>query len=104
MKELDALIKALEERNVIKSLKITVSMNPIPDEIPNKEEVMNDAIKACLSQYFAEDNHKDVRKLFINYAGELALNELVKALNIRPEESEKEAKDLLKDFMDALFN
>ncbi len=106
MKELDALIKALEKEGVIESLKLTVSAVPLPPDVKTEEEkqqLVNEAVKECLSGYFDDDENEEMFDLFVDYCWKLGLNELVKALNIKPSENTKDFKDFLHELIEDLF-
>ena len=85
MKEFKALMDALEERNIPEKLKMTVSVVPLPECVPEeeKQEVLNEAIKGCLMTSFNSD--KELAHLYFDYINELRLNSIVKELDIKPE-------------------
>ena len=102
MKELDALITALNEKGVIDALKRAIENNLVPKEIEDKQEATNDAVKACLCEYFMK--HKKISDLFIEFSVELGLDALVKELDIKPSTKQnKPFSDMLHELIDDLF-
>lgn len=101
MKELDALMNALNEREIPKCLRITAKLAPFPEnaDTPEKKQaLLKEAIEHSLINHFKED--EDLKKLFNAYCFEIGMNTLIKELDIKvPEESpslEKFLAELLK--------
>lgn len=103
MKELDKLIKAMNDKGTIDSLKRAVSRFPVPEEAgENKQEWVNEAVKHCLCTYF--NDHDEMHDLFCEFAFELGLDTLVKKLDIKPsDKTAKDFPDLLHKLIDDLF-
>ena len=99
MKQHDALMKALEEKGIIRSLKIAASVVPLPDDTDTEEKkkkLINTAVKLTLFKRFAED--EELGNLFAEYSYELGINALLDELNIQPSEKEFDIKALIKLF------
>lgn len=96
MKELDALMNALNEKGISKRLRLTAKVVPFPadkDTPEKKQALLNEAIKRSLACYFAEN--EDLGELFGTFAYELGMNAIVKELDIKaPEESPELGKIL----------
>ena len=91
MKELDALMNALNERGIPKSLRMTAKVVPFPkekDTPEKKQELLNEAVRHCLKHHLKEDSH--LMKLFADFSFELAMNKLVEELDIKPPEKSPE--------------
>jgi hypothetical protein len=96
MKELDALMKALDEKGIIKAMRMTAKIVPFPeskDTAEKKQALLDEAIKNSLAHHFADD--ETLGDMFGMFAYELGMNALVKELGIKaPEESPEMGKIL----------
>lgn len=100
MKEFKALMDAIKERKIPEKLKMTFSVIPLPDDVPEeeKQEVLNEAIKGCLMTSF--DSDEELQHLYFDYITELGLNSIVKELDIKPEKVD--AKSAILTILDAI--
>ena len=90
MKELDELMKALEERKIPKKLKMTVAVTApmIKGQTPEEtQKIIDECVQVTLYRKFDED--EELGELFMHYAVEVGMEALLKELNIKPEESEE---------------
>ena len=89
MKELDALMKALDEKGISKSLRFTAKLCPFPkhtDTPEKKQELLDKAVKECLLHHIAED--EELRSLYFDFINEVGMKALIEKLDIKaPEES-----------------
>ena len=96
MKELDALMNALNEKGIVKSMRMTAKVVPFPkdkDTPEQKQAFLDEAIKHSLAHHFADN--EDLGELFGAFAYELGMNALIKELDIKaPEESPELGKIL----------
>ena len=96
MKELDALMNALNEKGISKSLRLTAKVVPFPEDkdTPEKKQaLLDEAIKLSLAHHFADN--ESLGEMFGAFAYELGMNALVKELDIKaPEESPELGKIL----------
>lgn len=100
MKEFKALMDALEERNIPEKLKMTVSVVPLPEEVPEdkKQELINEAIKGCLMVSFDKD--EELQDLYFDYITEIGMNAIIKELDIKPEKID--AKSAILNILEAI--
>lgn len=102
MKELDALMKKLEETGKIKALKMTMAIVPLPKNLKTEEEkqaLINEAIKHCFDESILD--HEEIMDLFANFAHELALEAIIKELNIKPTKKKDRIPKFL-EFLDSI--
>lgn len=96
MKELDALMKALDKKGIIKAMRMTAKIIPFPEskDTPEKKQaLLDEAIKHSLGHHFADN--EDLGEMFGAFAYELGMNALIKELGIKaPEESPELGKIL----------
>lgn len=89
MKEHDELMKALVDKNIIKSIKLTIAVVPLPKDCENPKEKVDESVKDMLNHTFKTDD--DLADKFAAYAVNLALDALVDEFDIQP--PEKRAKN-----------
>lgn len=100
MKELDALMKALNEKGISKSLRKTTKLVPFPKETDTpekKQELLNNAVRGCLAYHIAKND--DLEELFADFSYELAMITLVKELDIKPPEESPELGKILGELL-----
>lgn len=100
MKELDALMNALNEKGISKSLRLTAKVVPFPkdkDTPEKKQALLNEAIKHSLAHYFADN--EDLGEMFGAFAYELGMNALIKELDIKAPEESPEPRKILEELL-----
>lgn len=100
MKELDALMKAIDEKGISKSLRMTAKIVPFPEskDTPEKKQaLLDEAIKNSLARHFAED--EKLAELFAEFIYELGMNALVKELDIKAPEKSPEIGKILAELL-----
>lgn len=102
---MEKLLKALEEKGIIKNLQNAANLMPIQKDWSDEEvkSIMDECVGDALIGTFAEDD--ELRKLFSNFAMKCGKRELVKKLNIRPDPNyQKTPVDALKILIASLSN
>ena len=103
MKELDALMNALNEQHIPEILRLTTKVISMPKDADTPEKrqaLLNKAIKSSLLREFG--NNDDLRELFSDYACEIAMNALIAKLDIKAPEEPVSIKDFLKKLFEKL--
>lgn len=88
MKELEALMNALNERCIPEALRMTAKKVLFPKTANTQEEkqkLLNNAVRLVLIYHFGED--ENLRHLFSDFAYEFGMYALIKELNIETPEN-----------------
>lgn len=88
---MDEILKLLEEKGVILSLKITADICP-----PMSDEQLKSAIKFTLREYVLEKKDIEISNAFSKYAFNLALENIINKLDIKQDKQEITIFDILK--------
>ena len=100
MKELDALMNALNEKGIPESLRMTTKVIPFPknaDTPEKKQELLDEAIEHSILHHIADN--EDLGELFGAFAYELGMNALVKELDIKAPEESPELGKILEELL-----
>ena len=90
---MEKLLKALEEKGIVKDLQKAANLVYIPKDWSDEKvkSVMDEATGDALIDTFAKDD--DLRELFSDFAMECGKRELVKKLDIRPDPNYQKTPD-----------